>query len=189
MSKGNQSGIEGIGDGGGPLSGPPTGGGGGGTGQPATSDQAAAALSAIEPLEGPEALATASARAEALAARVAELERTLAETREALDSAERRHRIDLALIEAQTVDLESARLLTEMTVSAMPEPDVERAVAELRARKPFLFRQSRRHPGAAVVASAREPGPDAVERAADEAARTGDRGALLRYLRARRGAP
>src|SRR5690606_18207198 len=82
----------------------------------------------------------AEARAQVLAARVEELERTIEQTREALSSVERRHRIDLALIEADAIDLESARVLTELALSRMSEPDEARAVAELRAGKPFLFR-------------------------------------------------
>lgn len=117
--------------------------------------------------------------------RLREAESALAQSREALDAAERRHQIDLLLIEQETVDLESSRLLTELALTQMPERDVAMAVGDLRRRKPFLFR-SRRHTGAGAAmsaASARSPS----EQAATEAARSGDRGALLRYLRARRG--
>jgi hypothetical protein len=103
----------------------------------------------------------------ALQSRIDDLERTLTEARASLDAVERRHAIDLALLEADAADLESARLLTEVAVAAMPARDIKAAVADLRARKPFLFRSD-------------------ADSAADEAARTGDRRALLRYLRARR---
>lgn len=124
-------------------------------------------------------------------ARVDELERTLAEARATIDAVEQRHAIDLALIEADAADLESARLLTEVAVAGMAERDVKTAVADLRARKPLLFRQRTARSSASGAMSsavpARRPSETEADSAADEAARTGDRRALLRYLRARRG--
>lgn len=122
--------------------------------------------------------------------------------REALDAAERRRQIDAALWEAGAADLEVARLLTELAVGKMDEPDVALAVEELKANKPFLFRRSRAPtaptPGAgdappeSATMSGRvtaqvAPGPDLTEAAA-LASESGDRAALLRYLRLRRGA-
>ena len=135
-------------------------------------------------------------RVGALESRVSELVGTLALTREALDAAERRHQIDLALVEADAVDLETARLLTEVAVSQMDDRDVAQAVRELRQRKPFLFKggtkpDSRpparitRHIGAMGAHAGAAVSP--LRAFANEAATTGDRGALLRYLRARRG--
>lgn len=127
----------------------------------------------------------------ALQSRVDELERTLAQAREALDSVERRHAIDLALMDADAVDLESARLLTEVAVAGLKDRDVKSAVADLKKRKPFLFRQRATSPVSAGAMSGAPPRRDragaASEDAAEEAIRTGDRRALLRYLRARRG--
>jgi hypothetical protein len=118
---------------------------------------------------------------------LAKSEAALEAAREALDAAERRHAIDLRLLEAGTVDLESARLLTELAVSRMDDADVSAAVTELRRRKPFLFGRSRAgsHGGAAMAAAT--AGSDPIEQIAEEAIRTGDRAALMRYLRARRG--
>lgn len=142
--------------------------------------------------------ATPEDRVTALESRVTELVGTLARTREALDAAERRHQIDLALVEADAVDIETARLLTEVAVSQMDDRDVALAVRELRQRKPFLFKDAAKpgsrpplrttrhfgamgaHPGAAATVPP-------LRAFANEAAATGDRGALLRYLRARRG--
>lgn len=135
---------------------------------------------------------------------------------ETIDACERRREIDQALWEAGAADLETARLLTEIAVSRMETPDVRAAVAELAAGKPFLFRRARLGtgfrgaPGDAPPAPPASPGssvppgggfaasvmsalpreePGALELAAiaDEAAATGDRAALLRYLRLRRG--
>lgn len=130
---------------------------------------------------------------------------------ETIDACERRREIDQALWEAGAADLETARLLTEIAVSRMETPDVRAAVAELAAGKPFLFRRARPGTGLRGIAGDALPGaaapsggsgggsgvmsalpreePGALELAAiaDEAAATGDRAALLRYLRLRRG--
>ncbi|MEO1130117.1 MAG: hypothetical protein AAFX05_10495 [Planctomycetota bacterium] len=121
--------------------------------------------------------------------RVMELEQTLREAREALDASERRREIDVALLREEAVDLETARMLTEAAVGQMDEPDVALAVRELRRRKSFLFRRGPGSPGAAMSGhgSGDVAGESVVEEAASAAAATGDRGALLRYLRARRG--
>lgn len=142
------------------------------------------------------AQATPEDRVASLEGKVNELVGTLARTREALDAAERRHQIDLALVEADAVDLETARLLTEVAVGQMDDRDVELAVRELRQRKPFLFKggakagsgpaRASRHVGAMGARSAAQA-PAALKNFANEAAATGDRAALLRYLRARRG--
>lgn len=135
----------------------------------------------------------AETRAGALQGRVKELEATLAQTREALDAVERRGEIDRALVKADAIDVETVRLLTELTVQEMDGGDVEAAVADLRRRKPFLFRNGAgSRPGsvsAAMSGRTRQAGSEGerLVEAAEVAARSGDRGALLRYLRARRG--
>jgi len=136
------------------------------------------------------ALAQALERARIAEARAAELERSLAEAREALDAVERRHRIDSALIEADAIDLDTARLLTEMAVASMPDADIAAAIADLQRDKPFLFRPVMHRRAApttsAAGASLPAPPPDPAHDAAREAVATGNRRALLRYLRARR---
>lgn len=114
--------------------------------------------------------------------RVAELEQVVSDL-------ERASRVDQLLIEADAVDLESARLLTAMAIEQMDEPDVAEAVAELKRRKPFLFRAVSRSSGV-MGARADDVGGvvDAADRAASEAASTGHRSDLLRYLRLRRAA-
>lgn len=127
--------------------------------------------------------------AEALAAELRErleaAERDLGAAREAVDACERSRRIDGALREADAVDLETARLMTEAAVAGMEDPDIALAVRDLRAAKPFLFRRQAGG-GGTQAALARDSGGDALERALEEAALTGDRAALLRYLRLRR---
>ncbi|TVQ57258.1 MAG: hypothetical protein EA377_01050 [Phycisphaerales bacterium] len=114
------------------------------------------------------------------AQRVQELEQTVTEL-------ERQRQVDALLTEAEAIDLDAARLLTEVAVREMDEPDIETAVAELKQRKPYLFRQ---RSSASRVMSAngqpRDRRAEHVEHAAAEAAATGKRTDLLRYLRLRR---
>lgn len=124
-----------------------------------------------------------------LSERITALEAQLSQAHEALDASERQRSIDLALIEADAVDVETARLLTEIAVMQMDEPDVLLAVSDLRERKPFLFRRAR----VAGVSAMGVHGVDlrggsagALEEAAEAALVTGDRASLLAYLRMRR---
>lgn len=116
--------------------------------------------------------------------------RELDALRTALDSAERRRCIERALLQADAIDLETATLLTEAAVSnaAVPptDADVASAVTDLRRRKPFLF--ARRTPRTATMAP--KPANPNADRLAltREQATTGDRSALLRYLKLRRSA-
>ncbi len=148
--------------------------------------------------------------AEAEAGRLSELlaraQQDIGAAREAIDACERRREIDQALWEAGAADLETARLLTEVAISRMDGPDVRAAVADLAQTKPFLFGRAgagawaggaggARPAGAlaragASAASARlrdEPGAPDLAALAEEAALSGDRATLLRYLRLRRG--
>ncbi len=117
---------------------------------------------------------------------LAELEQTLSETRAALDDAERRHEIDRQLVEADAVDLETARLLTEASVGQMGEGDVSEAVSELKRTKPFLFKRAARAQASAMSGALECGRCDELQDAAENARATGDRRTLLRYLRLRR---
>ena len=122
-------------------------------------------------------------------AEIASLRGELAEARQTIDAAERARIIDRELAAAGAVDHEVASLLTEMSVRVMDKPDVALAVRDLRRRKPFLFRRdgvSAPAGASAMSASPRASAPSSSQDAAEEARTTGDRRALLRYLRARR---
>ncbi|MFW6060975.1 MAG: hypothetical protein ACODAQ_12410 [Phycisphaeraceae bacterium] len=116
--------------------------------------------------------------------RLDQLQQQLAEAQQTVSHLERRQHIDAMLSEAEAVDLETARLLTERAVEQMSEPDVKLAVEDLRRSKPFLFRQSITTASGAMAA--RESGGAPVEEAAERAVTTGDRRDLLHYLRMRR---
>jgi len=111
----------------------------------------------------------------------------LSAARDAVGSLERREKIGDHLRQAGAVDLDVARLLTEMAVADMDEPDVRAAVDDLRKHKPYLFADraaglSRRSMGPRV-----DP-PDPADNAAEQAGQTGDRRDLMTYLRLRRQA-
>ncbi len=112
----------------------------------------------------------------------------LTELEQTVTSLERRSRIDEMLLDADAIDLESARLLTEIAVADMEQPDIDAAVSELKRRKPYLFRIAHRN-GAAAQSPRFEQQSNADEQAAHaaaEASATGSRHDLLRYLRLRR---
>ncbi len=117
-----------------------------------------------------------------------EKNRTLQEQRQRISDMQRQRHIDELLMESEAIDLETTRLLTELALSEMEEPDVEQAISQLCRRKPFLFRQTAR--GAAALSPKAEndhtPLARSIEHAAAEAHSSGNRTALLRYLRLRR---
>lgn len=121
--------------------------------------------------------------------RIEALEGELESAREMLSGVERRSEIELALTESGTIDLETARLLTEASIASMDDPDIAVAVRELRARKPYLFGKGTTAASSSVMGTMSAPSEDEeIGSMADRARGSGDRAELLRYLRARRGA-
>lgn len=127
---------------------------------------------------------------EAMQSRLVSLEQDLATSRETVDQLERRRQIDARLTEADAIDLEAARLLTEVAIQQMDEPDVKLAVDDLRRHKPYLFGHDGHDDPASMPPRHDHDGHDPAElaahHAAESAARTGDRRDLLRYLRLKR---
>jgi hypothetical protein len=124
-------------------------------------------------------------RVSELETKLREAEASLAESRGALDAAERRRTIERELAREGAVDLETAALLTEASVGGMQGADLRTAVADLKRNKPFLFRPAPARSGA----MAGEPAavPATLDDAAQAARESGDRRILLRYLRLKRG--
>lgn len=119
-----------------------------------------------------------------LQTKLADSQTELAQLRDAVSTMERRQKIDALLADAEAVDFDVARLLTEAAVEAMDEPDVQLAIEELRRSKPYLF--TARRTAASAMGARRYHDTGQAELAADAAARSGDRRDLLRYLRLRR---
>jgi len=123
------------------------------------------------------------ARVTELEGKLAAAERSLGESREALDAAERRREIERELARQGALDIETAALLTETAVAGMDKADAKTAIGELKRSKPFLFRA----PARASAMSGAVEAESGLESAAAAARESGDRRALLRYLRMRRG--
>ena len=144
----------------------------------------------------PERAAQAEAKAEELEEKVTSLETELATSRAALAQLETRHRLERELDQAGAIDLQTAILLAELELNASEEASVESTIEMLRTEKPYLFKSAANagtttpwpSPGAisAAMAAHAPKQHDALATAAEEAAATGDRAALLRYLQLRR---
>lgn len=141
-------------------------------------------------------LGAAQEEIEELRRRLDDAQRALAERDDAIDQLERRHRLERLLIDAEAVDIEAATLLAQIAMNDAIDPDGNPPseadiVDQMKVNRPFLFgpREASNHPplpnGATLAQEHAEI--SALERAAEEAASTGDRNALLRYLRIRRG--
>lgn len=129
------------------------------------------------------------------------LEEQLSQIRGELDrakseaaAARRAREIESAVAAAGAIDVEIAALLVEAALKRDPDKPLGVIIAELRRRKPLVFRSAGEAgilsavAGGAMAAAPREGPPGAaLAGLMEEARRSGDRGALLRYLRARRG--
>jgi len=124
---------------------------------------------------------------EELASSLEELRSALDESRTMLIESERRRHVDSALTELRSVDLETARVMLEGSIGGeADEGTIRKAAAELRRKKPFLFRSCATPSGGSSMGGRPRRGADPLESHARAATETGDRKALMRYLRVRR---
>ncbi len=128
---------------------------------------------------GEELVASLEEELELAQARIAELERRLA-------SESMRTELERQLVDAGAVDLETATVLAERRL-AEGGLTVGEAVSALAQSKGFLFRKPGRSVGASALSGAPARAKDSLEELAHEARETGDRRAVLKYLRRRRG--
>lgn len=142
----------------------------------------------------PELLDEAEDEAVGESDRIAELEHEvtslraeLANVRAEAERAARRAEIERELAAAGAIDLEITTPLVEDVLGGMEEPDVAKAVREVRGGKGFLFRGVG---GGGVLSEAmageRAAAGTGLDDLAGDARDSGDRSDLLRYLRARR---
>lgn len=127
----------------------------------------------------------ASDLADQLRARDAQLE----DLRRQSARLERRGAIERGLAQAGALDTESLALLVESRLERDEDATPSRVIAQLQRERPALFRAS---PARASAISPSHPsqgssGRAVVDRAHDDARATGDRRALMKYLRLRRG--
>ncbi len=137
---------------------------------------------------------SSSSRAPTIEARLATLETDLRSTQKLLQDSELRLKIQRALALVQAVDLEAVTLVAEsmlketsQAVRTIDDKVISKVIDELRRRRPALFR-SGPAPRTTIMGGRIDRPNDALGAAAHEAARTGDRNSLLRYLRIRRNA-
>lgn len=126
----------------------------------------------------------AEKKAAALESQVKEFEESLTSIRAQLQDEQRARAIDAELHKAEPIDADTVRMLIEVSITDKANADVAKVVTDLKKRKPFLFREVPRRGAYGTFA---EAGIDESRSLAEEARLTGDRNALLRYLRARRG--
>lgn len=129
-----------------------------------------------------------ASRERLLDAKVGELEEALSASQAAITKTEQAREIDVALLRAGVIDLETARLVIEHELGLSAEGGVGQAVEQVRERKRFLFTPATG--GTPSVASAMSPAMRASDStlvdAAKRASQSGDRGSLLDYLRLKR---
>ncbi len=123
-----------------------------------------------------------------LDAKVCELEEALSASQTAITKAEQAREIDVALLRAGVVDLETARLVIEQELRSSAEGGIGQAIERVRERKRFLFMPAAT--GLSSVATAMSPAlrpsDSTLVEAAKRASQAGDRGSLLDYLRLKR---
>lgn len=121
--------------------------------------------------------------AEQLRAREAELQ----EFRARAERLHRRGTIERSLAQAGAIDTEALALLVESRLEGDDDTTPQRVIAQLQRERPALFRAT---PRASAISpghpSQGAPGHAGVDRAREEARATGDRRALMKYLRLRR---
>jgi len=131
-----------------------------------------------------EQAADLEARMATLASRVVELEEDLRAAKASLESSDRERELESALDGAGAIDEETVRVLVTRTMEGSPGVSAEDALADLKDRKPALFRRSGA-PASAMAARVGSSEPAGLLEA-KRAAAEGDRASLLRYLRLRR---
>ncbi|MCW5755780.1 MAG: hypothetical protein KIT54_00935 [Phycisphaeraceae bacterium] len=134
-----------------------------------------------------EALAERTQMAQDLADQLRAREAQLAEFRTRAERLERRGSIERSLAQAGAIDTEALALLVESRLEGDDDTTPQRVIAQLQRDRPALFRA----PSRASAISPSHPsqgtsGRLSVERAREEARTTGDRRALMKYLRLRR---
>jgi hypothetical protein len=133
---------------------------------------------------------SAAQRIAELEAKAGELQQQITDANSALTTAQRKHQVERALLEAGAIDLDAAATLFEAqfgkSAASATAADLHKAINELVARKHYLFRPP--PPPSSVMAGTPAAASTRLEDAAATARESGDRRALLQYLRLRRTA-
>lgn len=135
-----------------------------------------------------EALAERTQMAHDLADQLRVRDAQLTDLRDRANRLERRGSIERGLAQAGALDTESLALLVESRLEGDDDATPQRVIAQLQRERPALFRASSARASAMSPShpSQGAPGRAVVDRAHDDARATGDRRALMKYLRLRR---
>lgn len=135
-----------------------------------------------------EALAERTQMAHDLADQLRARDAQLTDLRDRANRLERRGSIERGLAQAGALDTESLALLVESRLEGDDDATPQRVIAQLQRERPALFRASSARASAMSPShpSQGAPGRAVVDRAHDDARATGDRRALMKYLRLRR---
>jgi hypothetical protein len=135
-----------------------------------------------------EALAERTQMASDLADQLRARDAELTDLRDRACKLERRGAIERGLAQAGAIDTESLALLVESRLEGDDDATPQRVIAQLQRERPALFRASSARASAMSPShpSQGAPGRAVVDRAHDDARATGDRRALMKYLRLRR---
>jgi len=137
-----------------------------------------------------EALAERTQMARDLADQLRAREAQLEDLRTRASRLERHGGIERGLAQAGAIDTESLALLVENRLDADEDASPQRVIAQLQRERPALFRVTGARASAMspIHPSQGAPGRAVVDRAHADARTTGDRRALMKYLRLRRNA-
>lgn len=125
-------------------------------------------------------------RVDELEAALAAAVETISDLEKQLSNIDQTQNLERLLIEAGVVDLETAMLLAGQKLKNV-EASIEGVVSDLVSTKSFLFRPKKAPVSGSAVSGGPAPVRDSLSELAEEARQTGDRRAVLRYLRRRRG--
>lgn len=125
-------------------------------------------------------------RAIAAEERLADLEKQLSDARASMGRFELRTRLEREAEAMGAIDVEAVVLLAQEAMSGLDASEAGAVVRDLKRRKPLLFRAVAQ-PSAMAADPGTGAGDEGLARALEEARVSGDRRALLRYLRMRRG--
>ncbi|MFI4883242.1 MAG: hypothetical protein ACIAQU_11735 [Phycisphaerales bacterium JB064] len=135
-----------------------------------------------------EALAERTQMAQDLADQLRARDQQLQDLRDKASKLERRGTIERSLAQAGAIDTEALALLIENRLDVDEDATPQRVIAQLQRERPALFRASSARASAMSPShpSQGAPGRAVVDRAREDARATGDRRALMKYLRLRR---
>jgi|GEM_PF-6343982 len=119
---------------------------------------------------------------------LAALQSQIDEHKARIAATQRRADIETLARQAKAVDINVVAALVEHTLASQPDAEVSRVIADLKRTAPFLFASASITSSSAAGApiAPRDARAEALAQKADEARASGDKRALLSYLRARR---